>query len=180
MAEGEKTAVPPSIISPVGLSDNTADQNIGTLPRLRQLRRDCLLRDENRCVVTKWIDRRKLTNHPKKNSGLDVDNAGFELTYILPHSLMTTDQYMWHIFNSFSLGTSTLLENTNIDHPRNAFILQESLHKSFEALQLYFEEIPVSSMPPPPPTALNCERQTDTVTSRASPTPTTFAKPSAS
>lgn len=78
-------------------------QYVGTGPRLSILRRDCLIRDRHRCVISRRFDhaeaweRRNTPGGARDDEGNllenDPDDPEFlEVAHILPHSLTTADQ----------------------------------------------------------------------------------------
>jgi hypothetical protein len=95
-ASARKTPQP----TPVPLSgDQTSEQVIGTTQRLSNLRRDCLIRDRHRCVISHKFDIREGKEHAKRDGDNAKDDDGqllkhdregaefLEVAHILPHSL---------------------------------------------------------------------------------------------
>lgn len=122
----------------------------GTPHRLRGLRRTCLRRDGNRCVVTGHLDKEVHRRDPaEKNSG--SYGVKTEAAHIIPHSLnavrcvgdvlSSTKSFVWQILNMFDTGISTELEGCRIDAPSNAMILAHDLHDEFGKLRWYLEEV---------------------------------------
>lgn len=94
-ASGKRTPQP----TPAALSA-PVETIVGTPARLSFLRRDCLIRDRHRCVVSNAFDEaeaisrdEKYTLNPKDDDGqpLDPENTALlEVAHIIPHSLMST------------------------------------------------------------------------------------------
>ncbi|KAI0525829.1 hypothetical protein F5B22DRAFT_633225 [Xylaria bambusicola] len=114
-------------------------QYIGTGPRPSVLRRDCLIRDRHRCVISRRFDhaeaweRRNTPGDARDDEGNllenDPDDPEFlEVAHILPHSLTKVNQ-------GGELGPE-------IDRPRNAITLTTHYHRSFGDFQVYFEPVP--------------------------------------
>lgn len=89
--------------SPATLSDLRSPQSLtGTTQRLASLRRDCLIRDRHRCVISRTFDRdeavRRVSRDGDDNAQDDEGNllhkesgtfAPLEVAHIIPHSLVT-------------------------------------------------------------------------------------------
>ena len=89
--------------SPAALSDLQSAQLLtGTTQRLASLRRDCLIRDRHRCVISRSFDRDEArrrvaqdgTQGAKDDEGIPLRDEGntfatLEVAHIIPHSLMT-------------------------------------------------------------------------------------------
>lgn len=124
----------------------------GTPNRLRDLRRTCLLRDGNRCVISGHLDMvahtalRKLGHQQPGSFGILTQAA-----HIIPHSLnavktpgeplSSVKTFVWQILNMFDTGISSELEGSRIDAPYNAMILAAELHQQFGQLQCYLDEV---------------------------------------
>ncbi|KIH92443.1 hypothetical protein SPBR_02859 [Sporothrix brasiliensis 5110] len=135
----------------------------GSGHRLKALRRDCLIRDRHRCVVTRKFDRneaRKRYERDGENAEdddghiLTQDNmqqfANLEVAHILPHSLMTHEgssdmiqarKNALAILDMFDVGIRHLIEGLNIDRPTNALTLTQEVHNEFGRFKLYFEPL---------------------------------------
>lgn len=122
----------------------------GTPHRLRGLRRTCLLRDGNRCVVTGHLDKEvhRLDRAEKRSGSFGVQT---QAAHIIPHSLNairtvgdalgSTESFVWQILNMFDAGISDELEGVRIDAPSNAMILATELHDEFGKLRCYLDEV---------------------------------------
>lgn len=94
-AVGTKTPQP----TPASLSAPPIENVVGTPARLSTLRRDCLARDHNRCVVTRAfnldeaIEREKQDpSNFKDDDGVPLEHEEFallEVAHIIPHSIMS-------------------------------------------------------------------------------------------
>lgn len=101
-ASARKTPQP----TPTPLSGSlTSEKVVGTTRRLSNLRRDCLLRDGHRCVISRKFDIREARERVKQAAGNAKDDDGqllnsieegfefLEVAHILPHSLMSVTAY---------------------------------------------------------------------------------------
>ncbi|KAI1144694.1 hypothetical protein F4825DRAFT_387146 [Nemania diffusa] len=81
----------------------SGQQYIGTEPRLSVLRRDCLIRDRHRCVISRKFDfseaikRSRAPGGPQDDEGNLIANdpiepAPLEVAHILPHSLTKANE----------------------------------------------------------------------------------------
>jgi HNH endonuclease len=96
-ASSRKTPQP----TPAALSEaSTKQQLTGTTQRISTLRRDCLIRDRHRCVISRKFDLQEAENRTKKDGDNFKDDDGYwlrdeidfevlEVAHILPHSLMS-------------------------------------------------------------------------------------------
>jgi hypothetical protein len=149
--------------SPATLSDIQSAQSLaGTTQRLASLRRDCLIRDRYRCVISRTFDRdeamRRVSRDGDHNAQDDEGNllseesgtfAPLEVAHIIPHSLMTfpsgkteldeSKQLALAILNMFDDGVVHLIESIDIDRPRNAITLTHDFHQLFGGFEVYFE-----------------------------------------
>lgn len=89
--------------SPSALSELQSEKVLtGTTQRLANLRRDCLIRDRHRCVISHSFDRDEATRRvaqdgaqdAKDDEGVPLKDEGntfatLEVAHIIPHSLMT-------------------------------------------------------------------------------------------
>ncbi|OAA63481.1 hypothetical protein SPI_03644 [Niveomyces insectorum RCEF 264] len=133
----------------------------GSRARVSTLRRDCLIRDKHRCVVTRKFDkqeaRRRYTTHGQNAVDDDgqvlewTNNAGFqtlEVAHILPHSLINLEgsphmvaarKNALDILNMFDMDVHRLITGTDIDRPTNALTLTTECHEEFGSFRMYFE-----------------------------------------
>lgn len=152
-AQGRCTPSVSRLITPTSRSEVGADQ--GTPTRLHDLRRLCLARDGNRCVVTRKMDRSKLRALYKRTRRTPTPNESAintQAAHIIPHSLNAlststslhpTKCTVWRIMNMFDPGISASLAGTLIDTPSNALMLATEIHDAFGHLECYFEPAPV-------------------------------------
>lgn len=94
---GAKTAQP----SVASLSAPALENAVDTPARLSTLRRDCLIRDHNRCVVTRTFNIDEAIEREEKPPGNYMDDDGqsltselqpfsdLEVSHIIPHSIMS-------------------------------------------------------------------------------------------
>ncbi len=95
-ASARKTPQP----TPASLSGTQASQQVaGTTQRVSVLRRDCLIRDHHRCVISRKFDLREARERFKRDGENAKDDDGhllkdeserseyLEVAHILPHSL---------------------------------------------------------------------------------------------
>ncbi|KAM5445170.1 hypothetical protein MaudCBS49596_007806 [Microsporum audouinii] len=163
-AAGSKTPQ----ISAASLYPPAIDHAVGTPARLSTLRRDCLVRDHHRCVVTRQFDmieaikRGKRDPEPKDDENILLVGrlAQLEVAHIIPHSIMsskTTDdkhelsaakKTALSILNMFDPGIIHQIEGTGIDHPSNAISLAAELHTLFGMFQLTFEPVGLTTSTP--------------------------------
>ncbi|KAK2794076.1 hypothetical protein FQN52_009158 [Onygenales sp. PD_12] len=158
-AAGAKTQQPSKASSTGPALENV----IGSSARLSTLRRDCLIRDHHRCVVTRAFDLSEAISRDEKNRledddgrPLDPDSEVFnelEVAHIIPHSIMSaksTDGELQlseskktalSILNMFDPGVVHLIEGPNIDQPFNAISLTSSAHKHFGLFRISFEAL---------------------------------------
>ncbi|KAK5633398.1 hypothetical protein RRF57_009112 [Xylaria bambusicola] len=163
-ASTKKTPQPsPALHSAVQEAQGRGGQQyVGTGPRLSVLRRDCLIRDRHRCVISRRFDhaeaweRRNTPGGARDDEGNllenDPDDPEFlEVAHILPHSLTKVSQggELDHfkqsalaILNMFDVGVAELIQGPEIDRPRNAITLTTHYHRSFGDFQVYFEPVP--------------------------------------
>ncbi|RMZ81844.1 hypothetical protein DV738_g2137, partial [Chaetothyriales sp. CBS 135597] len=149
--------------SPPGLLINENIENLsGTPGRVASLRRDCLRRDEHRCVITGFFDtveaiqrRKALGDEARDDRGIRfIDERPkckkVEVAHILPHSLMSrpsgenaelnsSKKTALAILDMFDHGVTHLIENQQIDRPFNAISLIHDLHFWFGDFKLCFE-----------------------------------------
>ncbi|KAI1118331.1 hypothetical protein F5Y14DRAFT_400039 [Nemania sp. NC0429] len=101
-ASTKKTPQPsPALLSAV--QDHSGQQYVGSGARLSILRRDCLIRDRHRCVISRKFDYTEAINRslapggPRDDEGGLLENDPFdpdplEVAHILPHSLTKTNE----------------------------------------------------------------------------------------
>ena len=95
-ASAKKTPQPtPATLSEIQLSLNPSTKRVATL------RRDCLIRDRYRCVISQVFDRNEGLRRTKRDKDNAKDDDGnllkdedkraevLEVAHILPHSLMS-------------------------------------------------------------------------------------------
>ncbi|CVL09111.1 uncharacterized protein FMAN_14250 [Fusarium mangiferae] len=158
-AAGSKTPQP----SPAASSRITSTRPIvGSVERVASLRRDCLVRDRHRCVISRDFDMKEAERRIEE-SGYDYasDDQGqllkeqepgsfaeLEVAHILPHSLMTTTgnpelnkskETALAILDMFDHDIVHLIEGPDIDRSRNALTLKIDLHRQFGNFKVFFE-----------------------------------------
>ncbi|EGC42697.1 conserved hypothetical protein [Histoplasma capsulatum var. duboisii H88] len=158
-AVGAKTPQPTS----ASLSAPPIENAVGTPARSSTLRRDCLARDHNRCVVTRAfnlteaIEREKQgPSNFKDDDGLPLEHEEFallEVAHIIPHSIMSASivdgqpqlseskKIALSVLNMFNPGIIHLIEGLNIDQPSNALTLTTEAHSFFGSFDMYFESM---------------------------------------
>ncbi|EEQ89449.2 uncharacterized protein BDCG_04569 [Blastomyces dermatitidis ER-3] len=161
-AAGNKTPQP----IPAALSAKFEDV-VGTPARLSILRRDCLIRDHHRCVVSRVFDREEAAERVNRDRSNARDDDGQRLVYvpgqfsylqvahIIPHSIMSTTRdnqseakkSTLAILNMFAPGVIHLLKGSNIDRPANAITLSLDIHKLFGDFKFYFGALDPSTHP---------------------------------
>ncbi|OJD25672.1 hypothetical protein ACJ73_02960 [Blastomyces percursus] len=158
-AAGTKTPQP----TPASLSAPSIENVVGTPARLSTLRRDCLTRDHNRCVVTRAFNLNEATEREKRDPSNSKDDDGqplvfehgqlarLEVAHIIPHSLMSamavdgqlelskSKKTALLILNMFDPGIIHLIEGLNIDRPSNALTLTTEAHAYFGNFKVFFE-----------------------------------------
>ncbi|EPE07106.1 hypothetical protein F503_07757 [Ophiostoma piceae UAMH 11346] len=136
----------------------------GSRSRIANLRRDCLIRDKHRCVISRSFDENEASRRETTSGESAADDDGvlfvdmpesdtFELlqvAHILPHSLMSIggddDQNVARrnalaILEMFDVGVLHLIEGTNIDRSTNAITLTASYHSAFGSFRTFFEAV---------------------------------------
>ncbi|OJD23150.1 hypothetical protein ACJ73_05502 [Blastomyces percursus] len=151
--------------SAASLSVPAIDNVVGTPARLSVLRRDCLIRDHHRCVVTRQFDvteaikRGDRDSEPKDDDDRQLTGplAQLQVAHIIPHSIMSSKtvdgepelsaskKTALSILNMFDPGVIHLLEGSNIDRPSNAISLAADLHTCFGLFKLTFEAVDSST-----------------------------------
>ncbi|KAF4333192.1 hypothetical protein FBEOM_13000 [Fusarium beomiforme] len=157
-AAGSKTPQP----SPAANSRITSTRPVvGSVERVASLRRDCLVRDRYRCVISRDFDMKEAERRIEE-SGYDYasDDQGqllkeqesgsfaeLEVAHILPHSLMTSTgnpelnkskQTALAILDMFDHDIVRLIEGPDIDRSRNALTLRIDLHRQFGNFKIFF------------------------------------------
>ncbi|OJD11710.1 hypothetical protein ACJ73_09490 [Blastomyces percursus] len=147
--------------SAASLSAPAIDNFVGTPARLSVLRRDCLIRDHHRCVVTRQFNLTEAIERGDRDSELKGDDdhpltgpfARLEVAHIIPHSIMSSKtadgepelsaskKTALSILNMFDPGVIHLIEGSNIDRPSNAISLAADLHTCFGLFKLTFEAV---------------------------------------
>ncbi|KAE8356841.1 hypothetical protein BDV28DRAFT_126299 [Aspergillus coremiiformis] len=152
--------------TPASLSHSQhSDAGIGTLQRISTLRRDCLVRDRHRCIITQKFDLLEGADREKKDGPDFKDDDGkllrlegdemavLEVAHIIPHSLMLLTnidgeqklaepkQMAYKILKMFNPTIVPLIGGTDIDRPMNALTLDCGLHKFFGKFEIVFEHI---------------------------------------
>ncbi|KAI1116698.1 hypothetical protein F5Y14DRAFT_406288 [Nemania sp. NC0429] len=139
-------------------------QYAGTESRLSVLRRDCLIRDRHRCIISRVFDLAEAEERFDSPGGARDDDgnlladetdhpAYLEVAHILPHSLTQVNREgrldpsknpALAIFDMFDLGIAALIQGPEIDRPRNAITLTAQHCLSFSNFKIYFEHVPAT------------------------------------
>ncbi|OAP55738.1 hypothetical protein AYL99_09890 [Fonsecaea erecta] len=151
--------------SPATSSDFRSPQSVtGTTQQLARLRRDCLIRDRYRCVISRTFDFdeavRRVARDGNDNAQDDEGNllrsesgtfAPLEVAHIIPYSwtivssgtteLDESKRLALAILNMFDDGVVHLIEGTDIDRSRNAVSLTFDLHRLFSGFEVFFEHV---------------------------------------
>ncbi|KAK3384077.1 hypothetical protein B0T24DRAFT_72720 [Lasiosphaeria ovina] len=132
---------------------------MGTPERLSVLRRNCLIRDRHRCIITRTFDdaeigaRWKQQQPPRDDDGnlFDSDDRfeDLEVAHILPHALTKSENSELDeprrsaiaILNMFDNGVMHLIEGVDIHRPRNALTLTLNMHRRFGNFNIFFEPV---------------------------------------
>lgn len=133
-------------------SGGDVGQPPSTPQRVSGLRAECLLRDDNRCVITGDLDYSTQeaynATHPENPS--DEDSIVTEVAHIIPHSFNAQNAhgqfgdaraYVWRIMDMLDPGISHQLAGTAIDSPRNAITMCPELHHRFGQLKWYLQPV---------------------------------------
>ncbi|OJD21108.1 hypothetical protein ACJ73_07555 [Blastomyces percursus] len=160
-AVGTKTPQP----TPDTLSAHRVENVVGTPARLSTLRRDCLIRDHNRCVITRKFDAIEAVvrvnrvhldaedDDGQRLPAMDGEFEPLEVAHIIPHSIMSativdgqmqlseSKKTALSILNMFDPGSLHLIEGPNIDSPRNALTLTHAAHTYFGKFAIYFDAV---------------------------------------
>ena len=130
----------------------------GPAYRIATLRRDCLIRDKYRCVITRNFDRTEARRRVALDGPGAVDDDGqvldgssflnLEVAHILPRlltnfesnlDLVTAREIALDILNMFDMNINRLMAGTDIGRPTNALTLTVNCHDEFGAFRIYFE-----------------------------------------
>ncbi|KAJ2975204.1 hypothetical protein NUW58_g8424 [Xylaria curta] len=161
-ASTKKTPQPSPALHSAALEAQGGQQYIGTGSRLSVLRRDCLIRDRHRCVISRVFDLAEADERFDTPGGARDDDgnlladelddpAYLEVAHILPHSftqvnregkLDPSKESALAILNMFDVGVVDLIQGPEIDRPRNAITLTPQHHLSFGSFKVYFERVP--------------------------------------
>ncbi|OJD23463.1 hypothetical protein ACJ73_05187 [Blastomyces percursus] len=160
-AVGTKTPQP----TPGTLSARRVENVVGTPARLSTLRRDCLIRDHQRCVITQKFDAGEAVVRMNRDHldaedddgqrlpAMDGEFEPLEVAHIIPHSIMSativdgqmqlseSKKTALSILNMFDPGSLHLIEGPNIDSPRNALTLTHAAHTYFGKFAIYFDAV---------------------------------------
>ncbi|KAL1895674.1 hypothetical protein Sste5346_005145 [Sporothrix stenoceras] len=162
-ATAAKTPQPtPSSLS---VPDLSRDQILpGSRSRIANLRRDCLIRDRHRCVISRHFDENEVFLRTNKHGDDAADDDGLrfvdtpdadeydflQVAHILPHSLMSIEgddersvarSNALAILEMLDAGVVHLIEGPNIDRPTNAITLTTRYHISFGTFRTFFEAV---------------------------------------
>ncbi|KIH94010.1 hypothetical protein SPBR_05977 [Sporothrix brasiliensis 5110] len=160
-AAGKRTPQPtPASFSVPFLS---SEQSLpGSESRVATLRRDCLIRDRHRCVITRQFDENEAFRRTKKHGYDAADDDGvrfadmpetdefelLEVAHILPHSLMSmandddrsiARRNALAILEMLDTGVPHLFEGASMDRPTNAITLTSGYHSVFGSFRTFFE-----------------------------------------
>ncbi|PGH33507.1 hypothetical protein GX50_03664 [[Emmonsia] crescens] len=150
--------------TPTALSAPSLENVIGTPARLSTLYRDCLVRDHNRCVVTRAFNFPEAANRADRSASpkddderpLDFDHDDFdelEVAHIIPRSIMSakaaggqlelskSKKIALSILNMLDPGVVHVIGGVNIDRPTNAITLTGRAHECFGLFQISFEAL---------------------------------------
>ncbi|KAL1895470.1 hypothetical protein Sste5346_005277 [Sporothrix stenoceras] len=133
----------------------------GSRARVSTLRRNCLIRDKHRCVVTRKFDKQEARRRHAEHGQIAIDDDGqvfdwtdgttfqtLEVAHILPHSLTSLEgipqmtaarKNTLDILNMFDMDVHRLITGTDIDRPTNALTLTRECHEEFGSFRMYFK-----------------------------------------
>ncbi|KAL6247174.1 hypothetical protein RBB50_005517 [Rhinocladiella similis] len=154
-ASGRRTPQPtPTSLSLSDMSDGVT----GTPTRLSCLRKQCLIRDRYRCVISRKLDDTeakarwaKYGPDSKDEDGLLLKDEipGFlQVAHILPHSLTSSSKnsqlseskkIALEILKMFDSDACSLIAGKAIDGPANAMSLTLDWHQRFGAFEISFQ-----------------------------------------
>ncbi|EGE08746.1 hypothetical protein TEQG_08814 [Trichophyton equinum CBS 127.97] len=148
--------------TPSSLSSIQPSTPTDTTQRLSILRRNCLVRDRHRCVVSRKFDKSEASRRWKQDGDNFKDDDGnllknkqnddfqyLDVAHILPHCLTAvasqdTDlsdskKNVLRILDMFDPGIIHLIDDPKIDSPLNALTLTQDHHRAFGEFRIYFE-----------------------------------------
>lgn len=161
-ASGLRTAQPtPAHLSVIERALGGPQEFIATPDRLSVLRGSCLIRDHNRCVISRLFDGKEALTRLRRD-GVDAqDDEGnplqgqptmiLEVAHIIPHSLTQANadselddskKAALLILNMFDYDVSHIVDGVNIDRPLNAISLTRDLHTYFGNFEVFFQPVP--------------------------------------
>ena len=156
LAEGGKTSAPPSHASPnfyTSRSRVPPDQVQTSSEHRISARARCMERDDSRCVITGALDPRVYDKLRRSGATIPVGvmTAKLDAAHIIPHALnggkegviKEENRFVWQVLEMFDPGVRLTLEGDKIDNPRNALMLDCTLHLMFGQLKWWLEEVPV-------------------------------------
>jgi len=128
------------------------DNFIGTPERISALRTSCLIRDRNRCVVTRTFNEEEALARWDQGQALDDDGNPFidgelfeslQVAHIIPYALTKADdsRLAVAVLNMFDLGVAHLIEGVHINRPYNAITLSPWAHNNFRNFSIFFESV---------------------------------------
>ncbi|EEH38034.2 hypothetical protein PAAG_00955 [Paracoccidioides lutzii Pb01] len=161
-ASGFHNAQPtPAHLSVIEKALGGPQEFIATTDRLSVLRGSCLIRDHNRCVISRVFDGKEALTRLRRD-GVDAqDDEGdplhgqstmiLEVAHIIPHSLTQANanaelddskKAALLILNMFDYDVSHVIDGVNIDGPFNAISLTRDLHTYFGNFEVFFQAVP--------------------------------------
>lgn len=156
LAEGGKTSAPPSHASPnfyTSRSRVPPDQAQTSSDHRISTRAQCMQRDNSRCVITGALDPGVYDKLRRSGATIPVGvmTARLDAAHIIPHALnggkagvmKEENMFVWQVLEMFDPGVRLTLEGDKIDNPRNALMLDCTLHLMFGQLKWWLEEVPV-------------------------------------
>ncbi|ODH33668.1 hypothetical protein ACO22_03286 [Paracoccidioides brasiliensis] len=159
---GFQTAQPtPAHLSVIEKALRGPQEFIATTDRLSVLRGSCLIRDHNRCVISRAFDGKEALTRIRRD-GVDAqDDEGhplhgqsstlLEVAHIIPHSLTQANanaelddskKAALLILKMFDYDVSHIIDGVNIDRPFNAMSLTRDLHTYFGNFEVFFQAVP--------------------------------------
>ncbi|KAH7308671.1 hypothetical protein B0I35DRAFT_515748 [Stachybotrys elegans] len=132
----------------------------GEEARVAALRGSCLIRDRHCCVISRSFDAHEAMERFRRHGDDARDDNGIpflgqsfallEVAHILPHSLTRVNSNLQldaskdaalAILNMFDSGAASLVQGTDIDRPRNAMTLTDTLRIFFGSFDIFFEPV---------------------------------------
>ncbi|TPX23658.1 hypothetical protein DIZ76_012993 [Coccidioides immitis] len=161
-ASGHHTAQPsPAHLSVIHRAQGGIHEFTATPDRLSVLRGICLIRDRNRCVISRIFDQDEAISRLERHGNNARDDDGqlllgeefltLEVAHILPHALTQakadsqlddSKKAALMILNMFDFNVSHLINGVDIDRPFNAISLTQNLHGLFGKFKIFFEPVP--------------------------------------